>query len=110
MRTRKNTMFKKIKKDFSSVWSMLANISAEDSEQNLDDYKAVSSEEAQIIEELKESERKIDAYANEYINSIGVPSKKKNDSKTSKKHTSTIDNKFINNKEFTSDNSRDIER
>ena len=85
----RNTMLKKIKKDFSSVWSMLSTPTADTSDKSLQDYLATTQEDFKTVEELKESERKISTYANDYINSIGVPTKPNKKSKNEKQNNLT---------------------
>ena len=59
MRIRNNTILIKLKKDLKNVLSILSDPSSDYSEQSLDSYIPTSSEDAKIIEQLKESEIKL---------------------------------------------------
>lgn len=110
MRTKNNTIFNRIKKDFSSIWFMLSNPVVDDSESNLDSYTPTSIEDEKIVEELRKSEIKLDDYANEYLNSIGLSnkSKKKNTSRTSRNINPILN--INQEKKFNLNNDKDLER
>lgn len=70
-----NSIFKKIKNDLSSIWAIFTSPDVEKNKTDLDSITANSSENANIINILKESIKDLEASANKYHESIGVPSR-----------------------------------
>ena len=79
-----NNILFRIKEDAKSCLSILMGKTEEFSRDSLDDYETSDYE---TVQALKESEKRINKVATEYVSSIGVPSKpeKKNIAKTTSK-------------------------
>ena len=86
-----NNIISRLKEGFQRVLSVIT-YSIEDPADEFDKITANSKEDEKILNELKKSSKKLDAYAKQYTDSIGVPSKPKKQIQSRKTNVVSTDN------------------